>query len=233
VEEQNMGFFSNFFGRAGRVSRGQVNKGMDAVEDATFEATVKQAVRDMKTELNKVVRSSAEAMSNYNRLEAEYQKYVRQADDWQERAKKALEANNEELAKKALAKKKECTSQVESLQTSVDSARETSSSLKSQMRDLKGKIEAAERNAGTLIARKNAAKAQKKVAQALAGVGEADNAFAALSSFEESVARDEASAKAFESLSGDADSDLEAEFAKLDTSSVDSDLEALKKKLGK
>jgi phage shock protein A len=228
-----MGFFSNFFGRAGRVTRGQLNKGMDSVEDATFEATVKQAVRDMKTELNNVVRSSAEAMSNYNRLEAEYEKYVRQADDWQERAKKALQANKEELAKKALAKKNECSSQVEALQASVDSARETSSRLKSQVSDLKRKIEGAERNAGTLIARKNAAKAQKKVAQALAGVGEADNAFAALSSFEESVARDEASAKAFESMSGDDDADLEAEFAMLDVSSVDSDLDALKKELGK
>lgn len=228
-----MGFFSNFFGRAGRITRGQLNKGMDSVEDATFEATVKQAVRDMKTELNNVVRSSAEAMSNYNRLEAEYQKYVRQAGEWQERAKKALEANNEELAKKALAKKNECSSQVEALQASVDSSRETSSRLKSQVRDLKRKIEGAERNAGTLIARKNAAKAQKKVAQALAGVGEADNAFAALSSFEESVARDEASAKAFESMSGDGDADLEAEFSMLDISSVDSDLEALKKELGK
>ena len=228
-----MGFFSNFFGRAGRVTRGQLNKGMDSVEDATFEATVKQAVRDMKTELNNVVRSSAEAMSNYNRLEAEYEKYVRQADDWQERAKKALQANKEELAKKALAKKNECSSQVEALQASVDSARETSSRLKSQVSDLKRKIEGAERNAGTLIARKNAAKAQKKVAQALAGVGEADNAFAALSSFEESVARDEASAKAFESMSGDDDADLEAEFAMLDVSSVDSDLEALKKELDK
>lgn len=228
-----MGFFSNFFGRAGRVTRGQLNKGMDSVEDATFEATVKQAVRDMKTELNNVVRSSAEAMSNYNRLEAEYEKYVRQADDWQERAKKALQANKEELAKKALAKKNECSSQVEALQASVDSARETSSRLKSQVSDLKRKIEGAERNAGTLIARKNAAKAQKKVAQALAGVGEADNAFAALSSFEESVARDEASAKAFESMSGDDDADLEAEFAMLDVSSVDSDLKALKEELGK
>ena len=64
-------------------------------------------------------------------------------------------------------------------------------------------------------------------------IDRADTAFAALASFEESVARDEASAKAFESLSGDADADLEAEFSKLDTSSVDSDLEALKKELGK
>ena len=70
----------------GRVARGQANPGVDAIEDATFEATVKQTVADMKTELNNVVRASAVAMSNYNRLDAEYQKYVRQAQDWKDRA---------------------------------------------------------------------------------------------------------------------------------------------------
>jgi phage shock protein A len=206
---------------------------MDVLEDATFESTVKQTVRDMKAELNRVVRASADAMSNHNRLEAEYQKYVRQGDEWKERAKKALEAGNEDLARKALAKKSECDRQIQSMEASVESARKTSENLKKQVGDLKRKIQEAERNASTLIARKNAAKAQKKVAQALAGVGEADNAFAALNSFEESVARDEASAKAYESMSTDADEELEAEFAKLDTTSVDSDLEALKKELGK
>ena len=228
-----MGFFSNYFGRASRVARGQLGKGMDSLEDATFESTLKQTVRDMKAELNRVISASATAMSNYNRLEAEYQKYVRQAGEWHERAKKALKGGNEDLARKALASKAESDRQIQSLQNSVDSARETSDHLKKQVGELRRKIEEAERNASTLIARKNAARAQKKVAEALAGVGEADNAFAALSSFEESVARDEASAKAYESMSADVDADLEAEFAKLDTSSVDSDLEVLKKELGR
>ena len=71
---------------------------MDAIEDATFEATVKQTVADMKTELNNVVRASAMAMSNYNRLDAEYQKYVRQSQEWKDRAGQALDAGNEDLA---------------------------------------------------------------------------------------------------------------------------------------
>ena len=74
-----MGFFSDIFSRTGRVARGQANKGIGAIEDATFEATVRQTIADMKNELNNVVRSSAMAMSNYNRLDAEYQKYVRQS----------------------------------------------------------------------------------------------------------------------------------------------------------
>ena len=228
-----MGFFKDFFGRGSRVVKGQVNKGMDALEDATFESTLKQSVRDMKTELNTVIKASAEAMSNTNRLEAEYNKYVQQTKDWHERAVKALEAGNEDLAKKALSKKKEAENEVASLQPAVDKAQETTDVLKKQIAELKRKIEEAERMSGTLIARKNAAKAQKKVSQALAGVGEGNNAFAAIKSMEESVAREEAAAKAYEELSVDTDSDLAKEFEALDTATVDDDLEKLKKEMSK
>src|SRR5271156_1382459 len=182
-----MAFFSDIFNRAGRVARGQANQGMSAVEDATFEATVRQTVADMKTELNNVVRSSAMAMSNYNQLDAEYQKYVRQSQDWKDRAGQALDANNEDLARKALAKKAECDTQVASMQTAVDQAHTASETLKTQVGELKRKIDEAERTATTLVARKNAAQAQRKVAEAMSGVGSADNAFSALKRFEDTV----------------------------------------------
>jgi phage shock protein A len=191
---------------------------------------VKQTVADMKTELMNAVRSSAMAMSNYNRLEAEYQKYVRQAEEWKGRAGVALDAGNEDLARKALAKKAECDKQVQSMQQSVDAARQASDTLKQQVIELKRKIEEGERTATTLVARKNAAQAQRKVAEALAGVGKADNAFAALSTFEESVAKEEASAQAFNTLASTGkDVDLEKEFEKLQGKSVDDELEKLKR----
>src|SRR5215472_18111638 len=117
-----MPFLTDIFSRMGRVARGQANQGVDALEDATFEATVKQTVADMKTELNRVVQASAMAMSNYNRLDAEYQKYARQAQEWKDRAGQALDAGNEDLARKALAKKAECDQQSASMQTSVTQA---------------------------------------------------------------------------------------------------------------
>src|SRR6266545_773435 len=209
-----MGFLSDIFNRAGRVARGQANQGMGAIEDATFEATVRQTVADMKTELNRAVSASAMAMSNHNRLEAEYQKYVRQAQEWKDRAGVALDAGNEDLARKALAKKAECDKQVASMQASVDSARQASETLKQQVIELKRKIDEGERTATTLVARKNAAQAQRKVAEALAGVGNADNAFAALGTFEEKVAREEAAAQAFNSLAAAGkDDELEKQFA--------------------
>jgi phage shock protein A len=224
-----MAFLNDFFGRLGRVARGQANAGVDVIEDATFEATVKQTVTDMKTDLNNVVRASAVAMSNYNRLDAEYQKYVRQAEEWKARAGVALDAGNEDLAKKALAKKAESDRQVQSMQQSVEMARQTSEKLKQQVLALKHKIEEGERTATTLVARKNAAVAQRKVSEAMAGVGSADNAFSALNRFEETVSKEEATAKAFDQLANAGkDDDLEAEFAKLGGQTVDAELEALK-----
>ncbi len=169
------------------------------------------------------------AMSNHNRLEAEYDKYVRQSADWLARANQALDAGNEDLAKKALAKKAESDQLVAQMKPGVDAARNASESLKGKVAELKRRIDEADRTATTLVARKNAAVAQRKVAEALSGVAEADNAFAALKGFEESVSREEAKAKAFDQLAAAGkDEGLEAEFAQLQGGTVDSELAALK-----
>lgn len=224
-----MGFFSDLFSRSGRVARGKVNSGLDTLEDATFETTVKQTVRDMRAELVKTINASAMAMSNHNRLEAEYQKYVRQSEEWVGRANQALDAGNEELARKALAKKAESDEQIRSMQSGVDAARNASEQLKQKVNELKRRIDEAERTATTLVARKNAAVAQRKVAEALSGVAEADNAFAALKGFEESVAKEEAKAKAFDQIAAAGQDDtLEAEFKMLQGGSVENELAALK-----
>ncbi len=225
-----MGFLSDIFHRTGRVARGEANQAVSRLEDAHFEATVKQTIADMRDELTRVVQASAVAMSNYNRLDAEYQKYLRQAQEWKDRAGMALDAGNEQLARAALSRKSECDRQVQQMQASVDQAKQASENLKAQVAELKRKIDEGERTATTLVARKNAAQAQRKVAEALSGVGKADNAFAALKSFEESVSRDEATAQAFQQLgSTGQDQQLEAQFKELEGHSVDNELEQLKR----
>ena len=63
----------------------------------------------------------------------------------------------------------------------------------------------------------------------MAGVGSANNAFSQLNRFEQTVSREEATAKAFDQLaSAGTDNDLEKEFAQLGTHGVDSELAALK-----
>ena len=222
-----MGILNRLF----RVSKGKLNEGVDILEDATFESTLQQGIRDMEAELHKVIRSSADAMSNCNRLEVEYNKFVEQSKDWEDKAKKALKAGNEDLARKALAKKTECDQQATSLKTAVEQGVVARDKLKNQVEELRRKIDDSKRKASTLIARKNAANAQKKMAQVMSGLGKDNNAFASISRFEEAVNREEASAKAYESMSAGSDPDLEKEFADLDVSSTDTELARMKAEL--
>ncbi len=92
---------------------------------------------------------------------------MRQSQEWKDRAGVALDAGNLGLAKKALAKKAESDKQVASMQVAVDQAKASSEKLKQQDTALKGKIDEGERTATTLVARKNAASAQRKVAEAI------------------------------------------------------------------
>ena len=116
------------------------------------------------------------------------------------------------------------------MQTAVEQAKAASEKLKQQVTELKRKIEEGERTATTLVARKNAAMAQRKVSEAMAGVGNADNAFAQLNRFEQTVAKEEATAQAFDQLANAGkDEDLETQFAQLGGQSVDAELEALKR----
>ena len=222
-----MGILNRLF----RVSKGKLNEGVDILEDATFESTLQQGIRDMEAELHKVIRSSADAMSNCNRLEVEYNKFVEQSKDWEDKAKKALKAGDEDLARKALAKKTECDQQATSLKTAVEQGVVARDKLKNQVEELRRKIDDSKRKASTLIARKNAANAQKKMAQVMSGLGTDNNAYASISRFEEAVNREEASAKAYESMSAGSDPDLEKEFADLDVSSTDTELARMKAEL--
>ena len=104
-----MGFLSELFGRAGRVSRGKASDAVSAYEDANFDSTVRQTIADMKNELNNVVRASAVAMSNYNRLDAEYQKYVRQSDDGRHAPTRPLMPATKNLPKRRSPRKRNRT----------------------------------------------------------------------------------------------------------------------------
>ena len=225
-----------FFGRLFNIGKGKAHAALEAAEDATFETTLKQNVREMEKERDSLVRSVAEAMSNTNKLEADYNTQVRQAEEWHAKAKKALGLGKEDLAKAALGKKKEYEERAASLKPSVDNAQKARVMLKSKVETLSKKIDEAKRNTGTLIARKKAAEASKKVAKVLSSnLSSSDDAFGAMARFEESVSNSEAEAKAWDDLGdlGNADADLEKQFAEMGTTSTDDDLAALKAEMAK
>jgi len=182
--------------------------------------------------VNKAVNASAVAMSNYNRLDAEIRSTCASRKTGRT-VPARVDASNEDCAQGAGQEGGNATAG--GFHADVrDQRGKPAETLKQQVIELKHKIDEAERTATTLVARKNAAQAQRKVPKRWPAWANADNAFAALNRFEETVAKEEASAQAFNQLaSAGKDDDLEKEFAALQGHSVDDELQALKRERSK
>lgn len=219
-----MGIFS----RITDVFKSNVNDALDRVEDP--EKMLKQMVIEMEESVNKTTLAVAQAIANEKNLERKLEKARVDKDDWEKKAMQAMQANREDLARAALEKKAISERNFADLQPVFTQAKATANKLREQLNQLKAKLDEAKSRQSTLIARSQAAKAQKQIAQSISGVG--SDAFGKFDKYESKIEKLESEAEAFEQLAGDSTS-LDQEFKKLSSNStVDSDLLALKAKMG-
>lgn len=219
-----MGIFS----RISDIFKSNVNDALDKAEDP--EKMLKQMVLEMEESVNKTTLAVANAIANEKSLERKIEKARTETKDWEQKAVQALQAGREDLAKAALEKKAISDRNVADLEPIFVQARQTSDKMRTQLNALKAKLDEARSRQSTLIARSQAAKAQKQIAQSFSGVG--SDAFSKFDKLEGKIEKSEAEALAFEQLAGE-DVKLEDEFKQLSTSSnVDSELLALKEKMG-
>lgn len=219
-----MGIFS----RIADIFKANVNDALDKAEDA--EKMLKQMVVEMEQSVNKATLAVANAIANEKNLERKLEKARREKDDWEQKAVQALNAGRDDLAKAALEKKVISERNFQDLQPVYEQARNTSDKMRTQLNSLKAKLDEARSRQSTLIARSQAAKAQKQIAQSFSGVG--SDAFSKFDKYETKIEQLESQAEAFETLAGE-NTKLEDEFKMLGTSSsVDAELLALKEKMG-
>ncbi len=217
------------FDRISDIFKANVNDALDKAEDP--EKMLKQMVIEMEESVNKTTLAVASAIANEKTLERKLIKARTESADWEQKAIQAVNANREDLAKAALQKKAIVDRNIADLTPIQISAKATSDKMRTQLDALKNKLEEARSRQSTLIARSQAAKAQKQIAQSFSGIG--SDAFSKFDKFEGKIEKLEGEAEAFEQLGG-TDTRLEDEFKMLSTSSsVDSELMQLKAKMGK
>jgi phage shock protein A len=205
-----------------------VNDALDKAEDP--EKMLKQMIIEMEESVNKATLAVANSIANEKSLERKLEKARREANDWEQKAVQALQAGREDLAKAALEKKNISQKNVLDLEPIYVQAKDTADKMRTQLNTLKAKLDEARSRQSTLIARSQAAKAQKQIAQSFSGVG--SDAFSKFDKYEGKIEQLESQAEAFEVIAGE-NTKLEDEFKMLNTSaSVDSDLLALKAKMG-
>jgi phage shock protein A len=216
------------FGRITDIFKANVNDTLDKAEDP--EKMLKQMIIEMEESVNKATLAVANSIANEKSLERKLEKAVGESRDWEQKAVQALGAGREDLAKAALEKKAISDRNQTDLRPIYEQAKGTANKMREQLNSLKAKLEEARARQGTLIARSQAAKAQKQIAQSFSGVG--SDAFSKFDKYESKIETLEAQAEAFEQIGGN-DVKLEDEFKRLGSSAtVESDLLALKAKMG-
>jgi len=192
---------------------------------------IKQLIREMEENVNSAREGVIDALASEKQLAKELDSQRRQAEDWYNRARRALETGNEMLAREALLRKKEHDGTVASLQASWESARRTSERLKAQLRALETKLEEARLKKSSLVARQRAAQAREQmdlVSDRFQTGLDLNNSFGRMADkVGEMEARMEARAEVYGEYSA-----MEREFLKMEVDTeVEAELAVLKKEI--
>nr|GEW26794.1 hypothetical protein [Tanacetum cinerariifolium] len=215
----------NLFDRFSRVVKSYANALISTFEDP--EKILEQAVTDMNDDLIKMRQATAQVLASQKRLENKYKAAEQASEDWYKRAQLALSKGDETLAREALKRRKTYADDAASLRSQLDQQKGVVDNLVSNTRLLESKIQEAKSKKDTLKARAQSAKTASKVSEMLGNVN-TSSALSAFEKMEEKVMTMESQAEALNQLTTD---DLEGKFAMLESSSVDDDLESLKKEL--
>jgi phage shock protein A len=170
-------------------------------------------------------------MAQEKKLERDYTQHQQNADSWENKAMQALNSGNEDLARQALQKKAEASQMAAQFKGMWESAAKTTQNLKSQVEQLKVKLNEARMKESTLIARNETAKAQKQIAKQV-GNFDTSSSFAKFDKWEQKILKNEAEAQAFTEIASDGSAQLDDQFKLLEkNSAVDDDMARLRAKL--
>lgn len=221
------------FNRITNVFKSNINDLISKAEDP--EKMLNQMIIDMNEQYKKAKVEVASAIADEKKLKRSYDEQKAKVNDWMKKAELAVEKGDDELAMKALNRKKEYDSILQQYKTQWEAQKEATDKLKAKLRELNNKIEEAKRKKGILIARAKRAEAQKSIQRTMSGLND-NSAFDTFDKMSEKVDNLESQADAEAELNDIMDGDeLEDEFDKLQSKDdeVVDELEALKKKMGK
>lgn len=213
-----MGFFERFK----RMIKSNLNQMISRAENP--EKMLNQLITDMNQQLVESKKSVASAIADEKKLERLMNNALAQSREWEEKARTAVSAGKDDLAKQALVRKQEFDGQAQQYREQWEAQHESVEKLKQALRQLQQKIEEAQRKKNLLIARSKRADAQRQIQET---IGNLDNnsAFEAFDRMTREIEDKEARNAAIEEMEATGpDDDLEAEFAKLEKSDSSADL---------
>lgn len=161
---------AGIFERLSTVFRSKANKALDKVEDPRD--TLDYSYQKQLELLQKVRRGIADVATSRKRLELRMRQLAQESDRLENQAKRALEQGREDLAREALRRKGEVTTQLQEMQNQYASLQEQEEKLIAGQQRLQAKVDAFRTKKETLKATYSAAEAQNRINDAFSGLGE-------------------------------------------------------------
>lgn len=219
------------FARLAQLIKSNINDLISRSEDP--EKMLNQIIIDMNNQLVEATKMVAAAVADEKRLAHKLEQEQQTVGEWHRRAEMAVRAGNDELAREALARRKEHDMLREGFELQWQKQKASVDQLKKALRALNRKIEEAKRKKNLLIAQKQRAEAQKAIHQAMSSVGN-NSAFDTFERMAERIQKMEAEADASAELAQEASGDvLKSKFEELEqTAGAEMDLLELKREMG-
>lgn len=211
------------FSRISNMFKAKVNDTLDEMENPI--ELLDQKLRDMESQLSKAKLNSAQILGNVYDIEKKMNDAKKQSEDFESKIKLALSKGDEELAKKALARKVEIDKKYDSLKSSYENSKVQADALKKSLKELEEEINKTRNYRDEAAARYSNAQASEKVNEVLANVQTKNNSIQ-IDSIERKIQRTESRAKGLNELR-DLD-DFDSQFEKLNEVDLDLELEKYK-----
>jgi phage shock protein A len=217
----------SLFKRLRNIAMANINDLLDKAEDPV--KMLNQFLRDMEEDIAEAEAAVAKQIAIEKKLKQQVEESSEMVAKRENQALKALEAGNEDLARRALQDKKEHQAKLDDFTSQYENAKANADKLRAQLQEMKDEYGKMKNRKDALVARAEAAKAQKQINQAMSGFGQ-HNAAKGFERMEEKVLKMEAEAEASEDLRA-GDRSLDDELESLERDSVDDELAALKARL--
>lgn len=217
------------FKRLRDITMSTINDLLDKAEDPV--KMVEQYLRDMADDIADAETAVARQIAVERKFKQQMDETADLVEKRQQQAEMAIMANNDELARRTLQDKKEQQEKLDSFTEQYNIAKQNADMLRNQLTEMRDEFNKMKNKKELLIARHEAAKAQKSINQAMSGIGN-DSTARGMERMEQRVMQLEAEAQASGELYNSSKS-LDKELKELEMNSVDDELAALKAKLGK
>ncbi len=156
--------------RVATLIRANLNDLIDKAEDP--EKMIKQVILDMQNQLLQVKTQVAVSIADQHMLENKQKENEEAAADWLRKAERAVDKQQDDLARSALERYRSFTQLAESYREQVDDQKAQVENLKSALQKLEQKLAEALSKKELLIARHRRSLAASKASQAQLAIGD-------------------------------------------------------------